>query len=273
MITIKGRFATYGEVWFDEEPPAAPGVDVLTFRGRPAPDGPEEWSSYTSLVHDLTVDEEALFASFDSTARYEVKRAQSRDGCTAELIADARGELGEFCAFYDEFARQKGLEPAYRRGLEAMCDSGNLVLSAASRKGERLVWHAYVVGGGTAALLHSASHFRDMTSSKRNLVSRANRWLHWRDMLGLKARGVATYDWGGLFDDESIPEHASVNRFKRGFGGTPHCAYTGVALLTTKGRVYGAARHLIERAEQVGRMAKILLSVDVIAGAGTVRHG
>ena len=272
MITIKGRFATYGEVWFDEEPPAAPGVDVLTFRGRPAPAGIEEWSPFSSLAHDLTLDEETLFSCFDATARYEVRRADGRDGLEAELLTGPRAHLDAFCDFYDEFAKQKGLEPAYRRGLEAMCDSGRLVLSAASRAGERLVWHAYVSDGVTAALLHSASHFRGTASAERALVSRANRWLHWRDMLAFKALSAATYDWGGLFDDESVPEQASVNRFKRCFGGTPRRVYTGVAYLTTKGRAYRAACNAVERAGQVGRMLKTLLSIDISARTSEARR-
>ena len=271
MITIKGRFATYGEIWFDEEPPAAPGVDVLTFRGRPAPAGLDEWSPVASLKHDLTLDETVLFSQLDSTARYEVRRAESRDGLSAELITDPRDKLDAFCAFYDEFAKQKGLEPAYRRGLDAMCDSGHLVLSAASLDGERIVWHAYVTDGATAALLHSASHFRGAASANRALVSRANRWLHWRDMLGLKAFGVSTYDWGGLFEDESVPEQASVNRFKRCFGGTPHRAYTSVAPITMKGRAYRAARGALDRAAQMARVLKILL-VDTPLRSGPARR-
>ena len=266
MITIKGRFATYGEVWFDEEPPASPGVDVLTFRGRPVPAGLDEWSPFASLVHDLTLDEDTLFSSLDANTRYEVRRADSRDGLEAELVTSPRAELDAFCAFYDEFAAQKGLQASYRRALDAMCDDGRLVLSAASRAGERLVWHAYVTDGTNAALLHSASHFRT-AAANRSLVSRANRWLHWRDMLAFKRIGVATYDWGGLFEDESVPEQASVNRFKRCFGGRPHRAYTGVALLTTKGRAYNAARNAIERAGQVGRTLKLLLSPETRSGA------
>lgn len=247
MITIKGRFATYGEVWFDEEPPAAPEVDVLTFRGRDAPLDPEASSLFLSLVHDLTLDGQELFATFDGTARYEVRRAQSRDRLTAEFVVDAGGALDAFCTFYDDFAKEKGLPPAYRRALQATCDSGRLVLTCACRDGEALVWHAYVSDGRTAALLHSASHFRGASASKRALLGRANRWLHWRDMLAFKDMGVATYDWGGLFEDESVPEQASVNRFKRRFGGRPRRAYTCVAMLTMKGRAYLAFRSLLER--------------------------
>ena len=249
MITIKGRFATYGEVWFDEEPPAVPAVDVLTFRGRRAPLGRKGSSPFSSLVHDLTVEPEALFASFDGTARYEVRRAQSRDALTAEFVPAPRAALDAFCDFYDAFARRKGLAPSYRRALEAMCDAGKLVLTAASRDGERLVWHAYVTDGRTVALLHSASHFRGSSGANRALLGRANRWLHWRDMLAFRQIGVATYDWGGLFEDESVPEQASINRFKRRFGGRPHCVYTCVAMLTVRGRAYRVLRGVLDRAE------------------------
>jgi hypothetical protein len=248
VITIKGRFATYGEVWFDEEPPPSPGVDVLTFRGRPEPLGRSEWSAFRSLVHDLTLDEHALWSTFEANTRYEIRRAEARDALRVEFMTDPHAALDEFCAFYDDFAKEKALETSYRRGLEAMCEAGRLVLSAASRGGERLVWHAYVTDGGTAALLHSASHFRSMDRAQRALVGRANRWLHWRDLLAFKAANVARYDWGGLFEDESLPEHASVNRFKRCFGGRPHRAYTCVALLTVKGRAYRAACNVVERA-------------------------
>jgi hypothetical protein len=276
MITIKGRFATFGEIWFDEEPPPMPAVDVLTFRGRPAPLGHDEWSAFLSLVHDLTLDEAALLASFDSTSRYEVRRAQAHDGLTAEVIADARSALDAFCAFYDDFARQKELGTSYRRGLEAMCDAGRLVLTAASRGGERIVWHAYVTDGETAALLHSASHFRGAPGVKRALVGRANRWLHWRDMLAFKAMGVSTYDWGGLFEDESVPEQATINRFKRRFGGRPHRAYTCVALLTIKGRAYRAAWTVLERAGEwlahVKRIFKIIRDCGLTVSTGAARR-
>ena len=37
MIRIKGRTATYGEIWYDEKPPSDPGVDIILYRQRPIP--------------------------------------------------------------------------------------------------------------------------------------------------------------------------------------------------------------------------------------------
>jgi hypothetical protein len=273
MITIKGRFATYGEVWFDEEPPAVPAVDVLTFRGRRAPLGREASSPVLSLTHDLKLDPDALFATFDGTARYEVRRAQSRDRLAAEFINSPRAALDAFCAFYDAFAKRKGLMPSYRRALEAMCDAGKLVLTAASRDGERVVWHAYVTDGRTVALLHSASHFRSASGANRALLGRANRWLHWRDMLAFRQTGVATYDWGGLFEDESVPEQASVNRFKRRFGGRPHRAYTCVAMLTARGRAYRVVRIVLERVgDGVAQARRVVRNLRALGARTALRQ-
>ena len=96
-------------------------------------------------------------------------------------------------------------------------------------------------------MLHSASHFRSKDEIDPAVVGRANRWLHWRDMLGFKEMGLASYDWGGMFDDESIAGQASVNNFKREFGGTPVAAYNCTAPVTIKGRAYLALRALADR--------------------------
>ena len=248
MITIKGRFGTYGEIWFDEEPPRLGNVDVLMFRMRPEPLDNVACAPFLSLVSDLTPDGDVMMAYFGGTNRYKIKRADAKDGLAFEFMTDTTPHLGAFCAFYDDFAEQKKLPPAYRRGLAATSEAGQLVLSSASRRGQRIVWHAYIRSGTTAALLHSASHFRDdKEGADRALVGRANRWLHWKDMLTFKTMGVARYDWGGMFDDESVAAHASVNNFKREFGGAPVQSYNCTVPRSVRGRAYTAMRSLIER--------------------------
>jgi len=74
------------------------------------------------------------------------------------------------------------------------------------------------------------------------LVGRANRWLHWRDMLCFKEAGVQCYDWGGMFEDESTPERAGINRFKRDFGGQPVHSYECTVAASARGRVWLALR-------------------------------
>ena len=251
MINIRGKFATYGEVWFDEDPPRQPSVDVLMFRQRPSPIDGRPCKPFLSLVNDLTLSEDVIRAAFGHTNRYEIKRAESKDGLETEFFIDPCAQLEEFSEYYDAFARLKGLSPAYRRGLAAACDAGQLVLSRASKQARSLVWHAYVKHGQKAALLHSASHFRNTQNSDTALLARANRWLHWRDMLRLKQLGVLQYDWGGIFEDESDPARAGINNFKRQFGGRSERTYNCHLPITMKGKAYLAVRNTLGRLKKI----------------------
>ena len=249
MIFIRGRWVRFAEVWFTGEPPANPDADIVRFRLSPAPIAGASCEPFHTLVNDLRQDEAEIMSAFGHTNRYKVKRAEARDGLRFEAISDCAPHLEPFADFYDAFARQKGLQVSYRRGLKAASDAGELVLTRASRDDLILVWHAYIRSGETAALLHSASHFREVSAEQRALIARANRWLHWRDMLDFRARGVRRYDWGGVFEDESAPERASINRFKREFGGADLKAFNCSRPQTLRGRAYSAWASIMGRFE------------------------
>jgi len=238
MICINGRGAVYGEVWYDEEPPRDCGVDIVLYRQREAPIADAQTAPFLSLVTDLADAEDAIVAGFGKDCRYKIRRAESKDGLRMEFITEPESRLDEFRAFYDAFARQKSLEPADHKWLVAACRARQLALSSASLNGEALVWHAHVMFGNTAGLLYSGSYFRNRDNEYRALVGRANRWLHWRDMLRFKEMGIKRYDWGGMFEDESVPERAGINSFKRDFGGQQVRTYDCTVPTTVRGRIY-----------------------------------
>ena len=246
MIRIAGRLATYAEIWFDEELPSRPGADVLLIRQRSGPIGRQPCSPSLTLVNDLSLEADAIMKAFSRTNRYEIRRAELNGELQAAFYTDPRAHLARFYAFYDEFARQKKLPLAYRRRLDAAANAGQLVLSCASRRDQALVWHAYITHGGKGALFHSASHFRTALNGDAAHIARANRWLHWRDMLNFKQHGLREYDWGGLFENESDPNHAGINRFKREFGGRPQRTYNGDVPVTIKGRAYLVMRATLD---------------------------
>ena len=250
MIVINGRLASYAEIWFDEERPRNVAADVLIFRQRPAPLDSGTCTPFLTLVSDLSMDETRIMEGFGNTNRYKIRRAETKDGLEAAFVTDPLARLDEFCEFYDAFAREKSMQPAYRRGLVAASAARQLVLTSASRGGEPLVWHAYVISAKRAALLHSASHFRGRENSDRALCGRANRWLHWRDMLSFRQMGLLQYDWGGLFENETDAEHASINHFKSEFGGRREQTYECTLPLTAKGRLYLLARGTLERLKE-----------------------
>ena len=242
MICINGRGAIYGVVWYDEEPPGDSSVDIVMYLQRKAPIADARHTPFLSLVTDLSVEEDAITDSFGETSRYQIRRAETKDGLRMEFIVDPESRLDEFRAFFDAFARQKALAPADPQWLVAACKARQLALSLASRNGEALVWHAHVMSGNTARLQHSGSGFRNRENDYRALVGRANRWLHWRDMLRFKEMGIQRYDWGGLFEDESVPERAGINKFKKAFGGRQERTYDCIVPVTLRGRIYLAAR-------------------------------
>ncbi len=217
MIRINGRGAVYGELWYDEELPGNPGVDIVLHRQRTAPIADVQVTPFLSLVIDLSVKEDAIADGFGETCRYEIRRAETKDGLSLEFTADPETRLDEFRAFFDAFARQKSLAPADPRWLIAACKARQLAL---------------------ASLQHSGSYFRNKENDYRALVGRANRWLHWRTMLRFKEMGMERYDWGGLFEDESAPERAGINNFKRSFGGRQERTYDCTLPVTFKGRIY-----------------------------------
>ena len=225
MIRLQGRAVVYGEVWFDEEPPNPAGVDVLVYRCRRTAIPDARTETFHSLHSDLTAATDAIAAAFHEGCRYQIRRADSKDRLQHEVMPEASDALEEFSDFYDGFARQKGLWLADRHWLARAAAERQLALSCASRDGERLVWHAHLLSGRTVRLASSASCFRGMDNEYRSLVGRANRWLHWRDMLFFREAGIECYDWGGVFADESTPEREGINRFKRMFGGQPAVSY------------------------------------------------
>jgi len=250
MIRVQGRTVRYGELWLDEPPPPHPDVDVLVYRYRSTPIAAAHSSPLHSLRTDLTAPAEAVLARFDETCRRQIRRAGREDSLCYELSAEPSAVLGEFADFYDVFARQKHLWLADRHWLTRTAEAHQLALSRVVRSGETLVWHAHLLAGHSAQLAHSASWFRDADGDHRSLVARANRWLHWQDMLAFKAAGALHYDWGGMFADESTAERAGINRFKRSFGGTPVLAYECSVPVTLRGRVWLTVRTALRRDAQ-----------------------
>lgn len=238
MIRYKGRAVQYGELWYDEEAPVDPDVDILIYRQRESPLPGAHASPFLSLVVDLSLEPAKIIGQFGKDCRYKIRRAEGKDGLRVDITRDPAGRLDEFSAFYDTFARQKAVKPSDRKWLRAACNARQLSLAAVFRNGEALVWHAYIVAHNTVWLQYTGSCFRDRDNDYRALVGRANRWLHWSAMVWFRERGITRYDWGGLFEDESTPERSGINRFKREFGGHPVRSYDCVVPVTLKGRLW-----------------------------------
>ena len=240
LIRYRRRGLEIGEVYFEDAlPEPLPRVDLLRFLAVHEPRSERPWKRRNTLSVDMTLPEDELMRQMGKNNRYKVRRAMSRDSLEVQTLESPTPEaVVEFADYYDEFAGSKSLRPVFRPRLYAMAKSGMLVLSRASSDGEPLVWHAYAAGSRQALLMYSASLFRRYEdSSVRNMVGRANRFLHWHDMLWCRNAGYAFYDLGGINLAGEDEETRRVTDFKLGFGGGPRPSYTCTTALTAKGRL------------------------------------
>lgn len=243
MIVLRGRTATFGEVFFDE-PATAAGVDVLRYLQRPMPLAAARCTPFRTVLIDLTRSVASLTRDMSHGARYEIRRAETRDGLDEAHWSPADPAIAEeMCAFYDLATR--GI-PVSRPRMRAYAASGSLDVSRIARAGEPLAWHAYYRTDRRARLLCSASAFRMSPSPEhRSRCSRANRLLHWRDMLRLRDAGIRWYDLGGWYGAGPDRQKRAIDLFKGSFGGSVVTEYDCVRGLTVRGEAALAVERLL----------------------------
>jgi hypothetical protein len=216
----------------------SPGIDVLECYFEPSLHGEhadvfaclfhaerlEGWRSYEGATRLIWLGEDidSIFRGIDKSTRYEINRAGSRDGVDTGVTLDpTEQQLDEFMGYYDEFARSKGV-PLIRRPQIRALRAANMVAISTARlaNGEILAAHAYLVTSLRARLSHSASLFRlQQRPQDRAQVGRANRLLHWRDLLHFQELRLAAYDFGGWYLGSADESLLRINAFKKEFGG------------------------------------------------------
>jgi hypothetical protein len=248
MIRYTARGIRFGEIRFDEQP-EPPLPDVLILRQRRTRPESGSYTTFHSFVTDLTENDQKLWDKIGKTCRYKIRRAETKDGVGCAIDpAPTPADIAIFIDFFNAFARQKSLAPIDRAELTAIARAGRLWLTRAEADGESVVRHSFLETNGTIRLLQSASLFRETDAETRAIIGRANRLLHWREILTFKERGLECLDWGGRFEDESSQERKGINDFKREFGGTPAEYFESWQALSSRGRVYMRLRALVHGA-------------------------
>lgn len=244
MSIVRRRWPAVAEFWFDEPIPAD-SVDVAYFRQRSYVPATSSSRTYHTSLIDLTRTEEQIRETFNKATRYEIRRAETKDSLECQPVSKPENStIREFHAFHGLSANRIGIEAVGIEYLRAAARAGCLQLSSIRQQGRTLVWHSYIANDYRARLLHSASLLRDADSSQRALISRANRYLHWLDMLYFKCQGIQVYDLGGLYRTEDDKGRLRLNPFKGNFGGTRVTEYDGVLACSTLGQIYIWARAL-----------------------------
>lgn len=206
------------------------------------------WKSYegaTRLI-DLNSEPDAMFAALSKGTRYEINRAR-RDGVGVSFLANPDGlRLAEFMDYYDAFAVSKGLPRVHREYLGALAGAGKLAISLARDTDDSvLAAHSYLVNRPRVRLMHSGSLFRiEDASAARAQIGRANRLLHWHDLIAFREIGMEYYDFGGWYEGSTNAALLRINAFKREFGGEIAKEWSSFQSASPLGAAYLTLRHL-----------------------------
>jgi len=132
-----------------------------------------------------------------------------------------------------------------RHWLAQAAAARQLALRLRLSRGERLVWHAHLCAGRTVQLAYSASWFRTGDRDYRSLVARANRWLHWRDMLasGMRARCVMT--GAACSRTNPRPSAPASTASRERSARQPVLAYECTAAASLRGRLWLSVRGVL----------------------------
>lgn len=175
-----------------------------------------------SLECNLLCPIDKMRSQMRKNTRYEIRRAMERDELYTVIITDpSEDEVAEYIAYYNKFADSKKMHPICEPRVKALAKQGMYAITKCFDNEDKvLVEHAYYLDkkGKKIMLATSASMFReDENPETRNLIGRANRMLHYKDLLAFKELGYEVYDYGGIGDYND--ELKAIAEFKLGFGG------------------------------------------------------
>lgn len=170
---------------------------------------------------NLEEEESEIYNKIHKNTRYKINRAQLRDELFYfELTNPTDSEILEFKQFFNPFAKERNISFCDVNKLKALRDQDALVISYITNSDKQvLCYHVYLKDDYQGYLLYSASkRFEKMDSSQYNLIGRANRYLHWKDIQSFKNKGCQWYNFGGKVIDKEDQGGQNVNNFKLEYG-------------------------------------------------------
>jgi hypothetical protein len=233
MILMRYGPFRVAEEFFRPFPAVVPGADLLRSRLVPSPEGLRQVEAQSTVTLSLDQAPEAVFARFGKDNQYKIRRAETKDRVQCRMLDGqslSSDDLARLQADYRDLVQRKGITPLNLQRLERLRERDQLFIGRADdEEGGTLAWHVYLVAHRRARLLYSVSLFREAESSaRRALVGRANRLLHWRDILAFQEAGVELYDFGGYYQGGTDQSKLRINQFKDEFHGDLRTEYNGL---------------------------------------------
>lgn len=255
--SYRKKFLTVNQIWYPDGVTVTEllkqkrSADIVFVHGAPIEDTKGSfrgWQEYHTCMNDITMPEEEMLAAINKAVRYQFRRSE-KDHIEIRFYTKADIDqhpelLDTFADIYERMYQSKGSDT--KLNLEAVkkyLAADAIVFSAVWHEGEMLVFHSYICDDKDARLLHSASCFRE-ESADQSMIGRANKRLHWEDILYFRKKGLIRYDWGGISDFDN-PN--GIDEFKLKFGGEKITYYNIFAGNTLLGKLAVTAMKLMKR--------------------------
>lgn len=256
-ISYQKKFLKVNQIWYPNDVTVSTllgqkrKADILFVHGAPIGETKGSfrgWQEYHTCMNDITRTEEDMLAAVNKAVRYQIRRSEKDniEICfyTKDDIRKSPELLSTFADIYARMYQSKGSDTKLNMtAVKKYLEADAILFSAVWRGGEMIVFHSYICDATDTRLLHSASCFRE-ESADQSMIGRANKRLHWEDILYFRKKGLLRYDWGGISDFEN-PN--GIDEFKLKFGGEKITYYNILAGNTLLGKLAVAAMNGMKR--------------------------
>lgn len=224
IVKWKKYIFTINDIYGTSKNETLPKADVHAYFQQPVLIDAEKRLTLHKKVKTLCIDlqksEEQLRREMNKTTRYQINKAGKDNLEIRYLDAPSKADILEFAAFFNPFAKEKGIELCREDKVRALQNSNRLVIGYVLHpSGRKLASHLYITDGDRATMLYSCSGRFTETDIPAIEIGRANRYLHWQDILFFKKQQYRVYDFLGLSINEKDKDQQNINKFKKGFGG------------------------------------------------------
>jgi lipid II:glycine glycyltransferase (peptidoglycan interpeptide bridge formation enzyme) len=177
--------------------------------------GLKRFPKYTKLI-DLS--DGSFSNDFHKITNQQIRKART-DGIQCRITDNIK----EFVYLNNRLIEEKKISGLLSEEELRKYGDAFLLRVAYINENQILVYHSYLYDSSIKRVrcMHSVSRIHDenTTQEEKALTSRANRLLHYEDMLYFREQGCITYDFGGYAYNSADKGLLGINNFKDTFGG------------------------------------------------------
>lgn len=195
-------------------------ADLIFLHGtNTVPDNGVLYTTQHTLIKDLTLSEDELFASLGKHLRKHIRKCEREDNVEIKYYESdeilANQEILKKCKYlYEKLFTDKGMSADFNTKLALeYCKLHALVVAICYAEKKPIGFCAMIIDENDARAWVGAFDFRN-SENDSYFMARAHRLFNWQRMIYCKNRGVKRFDFGGI---NSFDEPNGIAKFKLEF--------------------------------------------------------